>query len=111
LRSAAEELVPFTQKLLEVPAELIATALDLELQDGTVIADGLDDRRCVFLAGLYRAERENRRKAEGAGRWKAALAVNSFQQGDPLGREAKDARQPPRSGESAAASKRRRACR
>src|SRR5215470_6073491 len=29
-----EELVPLTQKLLEVPAELIATALDLELQDG-----------------------------------------------------------------------------
>jgi len=54
----AEELVPLTQKLLEVPAELIAMALDLELQDGTVIADDLDGRRCVFLAGLYRAERE-----------------------------------------------------
>src|SRR5258708_3909460 len=54
----AEELVPLTQKLLEVRGELIATALDLELQDGTVIADDLDGRRCVFLAGLYRAERE-----------------------------------------------------
>jgi len=54
----AEELVPLTQKLLEVPAELIAIALDLELQDGTVIADDLDGRRCVFLAGLYRAEQE-----------------------------------------------------
>jgi exodeoxyribonuclease V alpha subunit len=53
-----EELVPLTQKLLEVPAELIATALDLELRDGTVIADDLDGRQCVFLAGLYRAERE-----------------------------------------------------
>src|SRR5215471_15911661 len=53
-----EALIPLTQKLLEVPAELIATALDLELQDGTVIADDLDGRRCVFLAGLYRAERE-----------------------------------------------------
>jgi exodeoxyribonuclease V alpha subunit len=53
-----EELVPLTQKLLEVPADLIATALDLELQDGTVIADDLDGRRCVFLAGLYGAERE-----------------------------------------------------
>jgi exodeoxyribonuclease V alpha subunit len=28
------------------------------LQDGTVIADCLDDRRCVFLAGLYHAECE-----------------------------------------------------
>jgi exodeoxyribonuclease V alpha subunit len=54
----ADELVPLSQKLLEVPAELIATALELELQEGTVIADDLDGRRCVFLAGLYRAERE-----------------------------------------------------
>ncbi|MBV9198568.1 MAG: ATP-dependent RecD-like DNA helicase [Alphaproteobacteria bacterium] len=53
-----EELLSLTQLLLEVPAALIATALDLELQDGTVIADDLDGRRCVFLAGLYRAERE-----------------------------------------------------
>src|SRR5215469_9896383 len=53
-----EELVALTQKLLEVPADLIATALDLELQDGTVVADDLDGRHCVFLVGLYRAERE-----------------------------------------------------
>ena len=53
-----EELVLLTQKLLEVPADLIATALDLELQDGTVVADDLDGRHCVFLVGLYRAERE-----------------------------------------------------
>ena len=43
----AEELVPLTQKLLEVPVDLIATALDLELQDGTVIADDLDGRPAV----------------------------------------------------------------
>src|SRR5262252_2767816 len=53
-----EELLALTRELLDVPAELVATALDLELQDGTVIADDLDGRRCVFLAGLYRAERE-----------------------------------------------------
>jgi exodeoxyribonuclease V alpha subunit len=71
----AEELVSLTQKVLEVPADLIATALDLELQDGTVIADDLDGRRCVFLAGLYRAEREIAEKlhALAAG---AALAVD-----------------------------------
>ena len=40
-----------------MPAELVETALCLEL-DGAVIADDLEDRRCVFLAGLYRAERE-----------------------------------------------------
>jgi exodeoxyribonuclease V alpha subunit len=52
------ELVPLTQKLLEVPADLITTALALEIHEGTVVADDLDGRRCVFLAGLYRAERE-----------------------------------------------------
>ena len=54
----AEELVALTRELLEVPAELVETALSLELQGGAVIADDLEGRRCVFLAGLHRAERE-----------------------------------------------------
>jgi exodeoxyribonuclease V alpha subunit len=54
----AVELVALTRELLEVPAELVETALSLELQGGAVIADDLDGRRCVFLAGLHRAERE-----------------------------------------------------
>jgi exodeoxyribonuclease V alpha subunit len=53
-----EDLLALTRELLDVPIELVDTALGLELQDGTVIADDLDARRCVFLAGLYRAERE-----------------------------------------------------
>jgi exodeoxyribonuclease V alpha subunit len=53
-----EELVPLTEKLLEVPAELVETALRLELDDGAAVADDLEGRRCVFLAPLYRAERE-----------------------------------------------------
>ena len=65
-----EELLALTRELLEVPAELVETALGLELQDGTVIADDLDGRRCVFLAGLYRAEREIAEKLQ-------ALAVGS----------------------------------
>ena len=40
-----------------VPQELIRTALDLELQEGTVVADRVGETPCVFLAGLYRAER------------------------------------------------------
>src|SRR5258706_10421998 len=54
----ADELIPLAQKLLEVPPDLVETALGLELQDGTVIADSLEERRCIFLAALYRAERE-----------------------------------------------------
>src|SRR5215469_12419825 len=53
-----EDLISLTRQLLEVSAELVNTALGLELQDGTVVADDLDGVRCVFLAGLYRAERE-----------------------------------------------------
>ena len=52
-----DELVPLAEKLLEVPQELIRTALDLELQEGTVVADRVGETPCVFLAGLYRAER------------------------------------------------------
>src|SRR5947207_3777470 len=52
-----DELVPLAEKLLEVPQELIRTALDLELQEGTVIADRVGATPCVFLAGLHRAER------------------------------------------------------
>ena len=51
------ELVPMAVTLLDVPAEIIETALDLELKDGEVIADAVDGERCVFLAGLHRAER------------------------------------------------------
>ena len=47
-----EELVPLAEKLLEVPQQLIRTALDLELQEGTVIADRVGETPCVFLAGL-----------------------------------------------------------
>jgi exodeoxyribonuclease V alpha subunit len=51
-----EELTALAARLLDVPDELIATALALELEAGDVVVDLLDGRRCVFLAGLYRAE-------------------------------------------------------
>jgi exodeoxyribonuclease V alpha subunit len=52
-----DELVPLAEKLLEVPQPLIRTALELELTDGTVMRDQVGETSCVFLAGLYRAER------------------------------------------------------
>jgi exodeoxyribonuclease V alpha subunit len=52
-----EELMPLAEKLLEVPQALIRTALDLELREGTVVADRVGETPCVFLAGLHRAER------------------------------------------------------
>ena len=51
-----DQLVPLAEELLEVPKELIRSALELELGEGTVIADSVAQTPCIFLAGLYRAE-------------------------------------------------------
>ena len=51
-----DELTQLTEKLIEVPSPLTLSALALELEAGEVVADTVDDRDCVFLAGLYRAE-------------------------------------------------------
>jgi len=51
------ELLPLAEKLLEVQQGLIHTALDLERQEGSVIADQIGETDCVFLAGLHGAER------------------------------------------------------
>src|ERR1700729_830382 len=52
-----DELMPAAESLLEVPLELVRTALDFELAEGTVIADSVGETPCVFLAGLHRTER------------------------------------------------------
>ena len=51
-----EQLIPLGVELLEVPKELVLTALELELSEGTVIADTVGETACIFLGGLYRAE-------------------------------------------------------
>jgi exodeoxyribonuclease V alpha subunit len=52
-----DELIPLAEKLLEVPIDLVRAALDLETSEGTVVADSVGETRCIFLAGLHRAER------------------------------------------------------
>ncbi len=51
-----DELIQLAAGLLDAPADLIRTALDLELSEGAVVADRVGETDCVFLAGLYRAE-------------------------------------------------------
>jgi len=51
-----EELVLLAVELLEIPKELVQTALALELAEGTVIVATVGETACVFLGGLYRAE-------------------------------------------------------
>ena len=52
-----EELTPLAVELLEVDTGLVQTAMDLELADGTVIAHSVGETACIFLGGLYRAEK------------------------------------------------------
>jgi Holliday junction resolvasome RuvABC DNA-binding subunit len=53
-----DELVPLAGKLLEVPQELIRTALDLELAEGAIVPDECRRLNAAFSwHGLYRAER------------------------------------------------------
>jgi len=51
------ELAGLAEKLLEVSAELVESAMALELTEGTVTADRVADTDCVFLTGLHLAER------------------------------------------------------
>jgi exodeoxyribonuclease V alpha subunit len=53
-----EELLPFAETLLEVPAAPVETALAEEIAAGAVVEDAVDGRPCTFFAALYRAERD-----------------------------------------------------
>ena len=52
-----DELIPLAVELLEVDNSLVQVALDMELTEGSVIADHVNDTPCVFLSGLHKAER------------------------------------------------------
>ena len=51
------ELIGLAEKLLEVPQPLIEGALQEELAEETVTADHVGEAECIFLTGLYLAER------------------------------------------------------
>jgi len=51
------DLTGLAEKLLEVPVPLIANAMQLEVEEGTVIVDRVGEAECLFLTGLYLAER------------------------------------------------------
>ena len=50
-------LLPMAEQLLEIPADILREALRHELQDQTVVADTIGERRCVFLGHLWTAEK------------------------------------------------------
>ncbi len=52
-----DDLLPTAEKLLEIPTVILRDALQLELQDETVIADNMADQRCIFLGHLWNSEK------------------------------------------------------
>ena len=50
-------LLPMAEQLLEIPPDILREALRHELQDQTVVADTIGERRCVFLGHLWTAEK------------------------------------------------------
>ena len=52
----ADELRELAAALLEIPTEVVDAAIALELAEGTVAVDTIEDRLCLFLTGLHRAE-------------------------------------------------------
>jgi exodeoxyribonuclease V alpha subunit len=54
--SPREKLVETSEKLLEIPAEIIERAIDAELAQANLVAESVGGENCLFLAPLYRAE-------------------------------------------------------
>ena len=52
-----DDLNVLSARLLEVEPPLITAALELELAEGTVISDSAQGATCIFLGGLYFAEK------------------------------------------------------
>ena len=52
-----EDLVGLATELLEVDVGIVEAALAHELDGGEVVADTIEGRACIFLRGLYLAER------------------------------------------------------
>jgi exodeoxyribonuclease V alpha subunit len=71
-----EDLLALTRELLEVPAELVETALGLELRDGTAIGDNVESRALHFSRRVVPSRARDRREVEGAQSRKAAVAVD-----------------------------------
>ena len=80
-----DELVPLAEKLLEVPQQLIQTALELELHDGH--GDCRPGwRNALHISGWsLSGGTHNRRAPNAAGKWHAALALDRSGQSPAVG--------------------------
>jgi hypothetical protein len=82
-----EELLPLVEKLLEVPQQLVQTALDLELQEGGGRRPSWTKALCISSRSTSRGA-DHRRAADAAGERHPALALDRSGQGAAVGRRA-----------------------
>ncbi len=54
--AARERLLQTAAELLEIPEPKIEQALELEIQEGNLVAEIIESKPCLFLTPLYRAE-------------------------------------------------------
>ena len=81
-----EELAPLAVELLDVPGELVQTALNLELAEGTVVAAAVAGTACI-IPGRPVPGRTGHRGAVSADRGRAApMAGYRRREGAALGR-------------------------
>ena len=52
-----EDLTKLAEELLEVPIESINQAVDLELANGSIVSELVQDKECLFLKTIFNAER------------------------------------------------------
>ena len=52
-----DDLLNLAEQLLDIPKALLADALALELQDGKVVAENIENTGCIFLPNLWHAEK------------------------------------------------------
>ena len=52
-----DDLLNAAEKLLEIPTGILRDALQLELQEETVVADQMGGQQCIFLGHLWHAEK------------------------------------------------------
>lgn len=52
-----DQLITSCQILLEISSELVEEALSLEREEVNVVSQMLDDKLCIFLSGLFHAEK------------------------------------------------------
>ena len=57
-----ETLLSLTQELLDIPGELVSQALELELGCENVVKEIIEGTICIFLSGLFHAERSIAKK-------------------------------------------------